>query len=187
VGGAIYAAFSQGARLWHYALTSKPSIDLDLICDKMKLELHNALLDSAHPLTGREDGFQFFTITSMITDKNQKKIFGEHDRPVRTNYYYDKTTGQLIRAQEEYTDLLSTELHKVKPLRKVILQGVRDCKFSYYVGQNQRKERIWRKNWEEQCLPQGIRMTIESDSINKGQSWDQMISIRSGTCSMEKV
>jgi hypothetical protein len=187
VGGVIYSAFSQGAKLWHYAQTSKPSIDLDLICDKMKVELHNALLDSDKPFAGREDGFQFFLMATGPSEDTQKKIFGDQMRPVRLRYYYDKGTAQIVRAKEEYTELLSTELHKKQPASKVIFQGVRDCKFSYYVGQNQRGEHIWRKNWDEQCLPQAVRMTIESALAGKDQSWDQIMSIRSGTCTTEKT
>ncbi len=186
IGAALYAAFSQGARLARAAAEAKPFLDLDILYDKMTVDLRNVIPDPPGAFSGNEEVFQFVTLSSEPAGAEMQKKFGEFKRPLLVGYYYDSHEQALVKMRKEYTDVLNADPRK-KPDGKVILKHVKNCKFSYYGGRNQRGDRVWRKLWKEKCLPKGVRIVIELDDLKKNRKMDQVIAIQGETCSGASV
>ncbi len=84
--------------------------------------------------------------------------------PCRISYYFDASNSSIMRAVEEFTQVITAE-GKVNPeinLGKgsVFLSNVQEVKFAYLYLSLTQNDYIWANEWEYDYLPSAVKITI---------------------------
>lgn len=185
---AVYTTFSQGMKLWQRSLREQPDLDVELFLEKATVDLRNAFAYGQAGFSGTESSLEFIRVDAKDVTLRDGKAF-RAAVPVRVRYsikrenavsgkggrgdgsfaskaqtvagdnLYDRKC--VSRTEESYQKILEPKTEGgVREGR--IAAGLRTCSFQYYVWDDHRKVREWRRKWSGPGCPEAVKITIGS-------------------------
>jgi len=112
----------------------------------------------------------------FLTGSKEKVSFGQivDDRPCRVTYFFDITTGGLMRNVDNLADILTQEGTidaELKSKPAVFLRKVKALNFSYLYFDSLKKVYAWVEEWERKdALPLAIKLNLTTDKQNYVQT-----------------
>ena len=172
LGTAIYATFAQGLRLWTRASKDRGEWKLDLWGERLTGDLRNAFHDPQWAMKGNQTEFFFATLGSDGTRLSVPPV------PVYFQYVFDSKAGTVISRKYAFEEVL-TAAKKLPRTSDSILDRVISFALEYYTYDSRAKDYRWVSQWNKDCFPETVKITIETQSMNH-HKWVRMIPMPTG-------
>lgn len=160
LGGVLYRTFSSGVLLWGRGVKDQGEWRAELFLEKLTTELRNAFQDPQWLFQGTKQELYFSTLAA---DSLHNKGTASNLGLAYFHYGFDPTQ-KILRVQKfRFEDVFAPE-----PVFKgavPVLNQVRNILFEYYYYDPSWKKYEWIPVWEKEknCLPEAIRVTVESE------------------------
>ncbi|MFC1807264.1 hypothetical protein ACFL0T_02720 [Candidatus Omnitrophota bacterium] len=148
---AIYSSLSSGLRIWNRINIEVPEENVNILFDKLRVDLRNSFEYNGMIFSGGIEGVEFPTIVG--SRQLGAKTVG------RISYKYDSFARALKRVQRDYAQVYADK----GGFEGYVLTGLRRIRFSYYSFDEQKREYIWKKEWASGFLPLAVRVEVELD------------------------
>ena len=103
VGITVYAAFSNGVRLWKRINQKSPKGDVNVFFAKISRDLRSLVRHSTVSFSGESDSISFATFVISETEEGVKKDLG------MVNYYFEKRESTITKKRSNYSELYLDE------------------------------------------------------------------------------
>lgn len=161
---AIYAALSNGVRIWQRVNQNNPNEDLIIFLDKFSRDLRNSFKFTGISFIGEEDQLEF---TTLVNSTNLKiKTVG------KVSYRYSTTSETLIRQQKDFSQAY---LGSNTPTQK--LDGVVSLQFKYYLFDTEIGEYYFTERWSKTQSPLAVRIELEFNDGTKNRKITKTVSL----------
>lgn len=168
LGSAVYSTFAQGVRLWTRAAKDRGEWKVDLWVEKMTGDLRNSFWDPKYPLKGTRTEFFFATLTY------DTKAALREGSPVYVHYFFDPKGGGVVSQKNTFENfLMSRSMPKTSTS---VLEKVVAFELEYYGYDPKAKIHRWESQWNKDCFPKAVKITIEPEQMNH-RKWIRMISM----------
>lgn len=158
LGGVIYVTFSQGLKIWNAAVKENAPWKRELFFEEFKSELRNAYVGGDPGLEGRSDSFEFYTF-----GRERRGAEGKiREVPVKIRYVFDSAQKAVNKEKIPYEYVLNPG---PAATRESVLEGVSAWSVEYYQYPKKGKaaQASWVNRWTEPCLPEAIKITLNSE------------------------
>ena len=172
LGAAVYTTFSQGVRLWTRASKDSGEWNVDLWGERLTEDLRNAFRDSKWALKGTQT--ELFFATSGI-DASRAWV---QPVPIYLLYLFDPKTGEVISRKYAFEEALTAVKEPPKTF-DTVLKKVISFRLEYYAYDDRAKDYRWVSQWNKDCFPETVKITIETQSMHH-QKWVRMIQMPTG-------
>jgi prepilin-type N-terminal cleavage/methylation domain-containing protein len=143
---AIYSTFASGARIWQRINKLSLNEDINIFFDRFTGDVKNSVDFTGLRFQGKPDRFELPTLVS--SSALEAKTIGL--------VTYSCTSDAVMRSQADYSQLYQDA--QIAP--RHVLAGLRSCKFSYYLYDEEKKEYFWVEEWAKDELPRAVRMVL---------------------------
>lgn len=153
---AIYSTFNSGLKV----LRKVKDIDLAQQSFIFKIERFSKELRQLVPLR-----------KLLLSGAKESVSFGAlvDEEPCRLTYYFDKSSGNLMRQTDRLAEII-TEEKKIDPELKskgaVFLKKANEIKFAYLYRDLKKNVYAWAEEWKENFLPLAVQLTVSCDKQN---------------------
>jgi prepilin-type N-terminal cleavage/methylation domain-containing protein len=168
LGVAVYTAFAQGVRLWARAGKDRGEWKVDLWVEKMTGDLRNSFWDPQCPFKGNRTDFSFATLAH---DSSAALMEGS---PVYFRYAFDLKAGGVISEKTPFENLLMSP--SASKVSVSVLGKVAAFELEYYGYDSKMKAHRWETQWNKDCFPEAVKITIEPEKMNH-RKWTRVISM----------
>lgn len=160
--GAIYVTFAQGIRVWHAAVRKSENGKHEFFFEQFKSDLRNAYQNGKIALTGQGPMIEFYT---QITDVRgvDGDQYAMRRMPARIRYRFDPNKKVIYKETDFYEKILNPKSKVASG--KPALQNVTGVKFEYYRHPSKESAASWLKDWTSSCLPEAVKITIDSNTL----------------------
>ena len=168
LGLAVYSTFAQGVRLWTRASKDRGEWKVDLWVEKMTGDLRNSFWDSKCPLKGTRTEISFATLTHDAVGARREGL------PIYSHYVFDSKSEAVIFQKNTFENGLMS-----RPIPKMatsVLEKIVAFELEYYSYDPKAKVYRWESQWNKDCFPEAVKITIEPEQMNH-HKWIRMISI----------
>ncbi len=148
VGIAVYAAFSNGIRLWKKINQELPQEGISIFFEEISYDLRSFVKHSTVPFSGGPDSISFATFVVSETEEGVKRDLG------MVSYCFEKGEDAISREQSNYSQLYLSE---PGPARR-LLRGVDFLTFRYYCYDPENEKYIWLDAWNADEAPPGVNV-----------------------------
>lgn len=156
----MYTTFSQGLKLWRYAITPRPDWEMDLFMEKFGRDLRSSFAFEPVSFKGKGDHAQFFTLLS------KRPVSGEISQiPVQVRYFFNPTENTVYTEEINYPRMLRESPGPVET-RKA-LEGVSGFNLEYYTRDPLTREWRWKASWDVSCLPRAVKLSLDLGAENR--------------------
>lgn len=157
VAAAIYAVFSQSAKLWSRAAQQKPEWEIDLFFERISSELRNAYVNAGIGLDGTAESVEFFTlVTSVDRDFSPSPV----RLPAKVRYYYDPVKRTVYREQTGYRKVLYPK-GSAAAAAEAVAGNIDGFSVQFYHENVRSKSVVWKKLWREPCFPRALKISLD--------------------------
>ena len=172
LGAAIYATFSQGIRLWTRTSRDSGEWRVDLWGEKLTEGLRNAFRDPKWAMKGTRTELFFATL-----GRDENRAFVQ-PVPVYYQYVFDPKAGTVESHKYVFEEVLAA-VEKRPKVYDSILGKVISFGLEYYTYDVKAKEYRWVSQWNKDCFPETVKITIETQPMNH-HKWVRMIPMPTG-------
>jgi len=168
LGIAVYSTLSQGVRLWTRTSKDRGEWKVDLWMEKMTEDIRNSFWDARYPLKGTRTELFFPTLTHDANKAIRQGV------PVYFHYVFEPGKGGVVSQKNTFENMLlplATSQKTVSFLDKIVA-----FELEYYGYDSQAKSYRWESQWNKDCFPKAVKITIEPEQMNH-RKWVRMISI----------
>lgn len=161
----VYTTFSQGVRLWTRAAKDRGEWKVDLWVEKMTGELRNSFQDPKWTLKGTRTELFFATLL-------HEGMGGGEGIPAYFRYFFDPKSKTVVSQRYAFEDVLaspSAPKAAVASLEKILAFDL-----EYYAYDSRSKAYHWQSQWNKDCFPETVKITIEPEQMNH-RKWIRMI------------
>ena len=181
LGGIIYAALSQGLRLWKRSMSVNAPIDRDIFFEQFTSDLHNVFNYSLGSFVGEDRAIQFYALRPGKSHPSLRQEDTDNE-PVRVAYLWDSNRAHWIRTQQPYQKILYPNAPGPEA-KQVYKTGISQPSLEYYAYDTSAKSFRWNPSWTKQrCLPYAIKINFEASAQDFNQKLSKVISIPAGGC-----
>ena len=167
LGTAVYTTFAQGVRLWTRASKDRGEWKVDLWFEKMTEDVRNVFLDPRWALKGTRAELVFATLRHEGGE-------GSEGVPAYFRYAFDPQTKSVVSQRYAFEDVLASKSLPKAPV--AVLEKIVAFNLEYYAYDPKLKAYHWYSQWNKDCFPETVKITIEPEQMNHRQ-WVRMISI----------
>ena len=165
---AIYAALNNGIKIWQRINKELPEQDLLIFFDKFSNDLKNSFPFQGISFTGTENMLGFATLVS--SPRLQNRTIG------KVTYFYDSASEVLHRQQQDFSQVYNQE--ESENIKSI--SNIKSLNFHYYFYDTERKSYSWQYDWQNEKLPQAVRMELELDDGKEVRKFTKTVSIPVG-------
>ncbi len=159
LAGAMYTTFSQGLKLWRYAMMPRPEWEMDLFMEKFGRDLRSAFIFRPGSFKGQADLLEFSTLSSRVQTSG-----GSFQIPVQTRYYFTSSENAVYAEKTDYPRMLRGAPGPAET-RKA-LEGVSGFGLEYYARDPRTREWQWKASWDADCLPRAVKLSLDLGAGN---------------------
>ena len=161
IGLAIFTTLSNGIRIWQRLNQSVAQEDVNIFFERIAGELRNTFQFSIVNLHGEIDQITFNTfVVTPGSSLPQETGIGQ------VVYRFDKSNKQIIRERRNYSQIYKGSGGS----RQELLSGIDSLSFNYYFYDQQAREYVWLEEWQEDNLPEAVRIELEFDDGQQSRS-----------------
>ena len=167
LGIVVYTTFSQGVRLWTRTAKDHGEWKVDLWVEKITADLRNVFQDPQWPMKGTRTELAFAT----LLHEAHGNISGT---PSYFRYFFDSNAQSVVCQRYAFENVLMS-----KPSPQVTmpaLEKIVSFDLEYYTYDPKAKAYHWRSQWNKDCFPETVKITIEPEQMNH-RKWIRMIPI----------
>jgi prepilin-type N-terminal cleavage/methylation domain-containing protein len=172
LGVAIYATFSQGVRLWTRTSGDRGEWKVDLWGERLIEGLRNAFRDPQWAMKGTSTEIFFATL-----EQEKGRAFVQ-PVPAYFHYIFDPKAGAAVSRRYAFEEIFTAAQEPPRAsdsvLPKVISFGL-----EYYGYDARAKDYRWVSQWNKDCFPETVKITIETRSMNH-YKWARMVPVPAG-------
>lgn len=148
LGFSVYAALSNGIRLWKRINQEVPQEDVNIFFVKMSDDLRSLIRHSDIVFSGKQDSISFATFIVSDAEESSKKDIG------MVSYRLEKGERAVSREQSNYS-----QIYLSKPGRtRQLLSDVVSFKLRYYCYDSENEEYLWLDSWDADDAPPGVEV-----------------------------
>jgi len=167
LGIVVYTTFSQGVRLWTRTAKDHGEWKVDLWVEKITADLRNVFQDPQWPLKGTRTELVFATLRHEANGS----IAGT---PAYFRYVFDPNTQAVVCRRYAFEDVLMAKSSPQSTLSA--LEKILAFDLEYYAYDPKAKAYHWQSQWNKDCFPETVKITIEPEQMNH-RKWIRMIQI----------
>lgn len=172
LGAAIYTTFSQGVRLWTRTSGDRGEWKVDLWGEKLIEGLRNAFRDSQWVMKGTSTEISFATL-----GQEEGRPFVQ-PVPVYFHYIFDPKAEAVVSRKYAFEEVLSAA-QKAPGKSDSVLNKAISFGLEYYSYDAKAKDYRWTSQWNKDCFPETVKITVETKSMNH-YKWVRMIQMPAG-------
>ena len=165
LGTVVYTTFAQGVRLWTRAAKDRGEWKVDLWVEKMTGDLRNVFQDPKWALKGTRTELFFATLHHEG---------GFEEIPAYFRYFFDPKAEAVVSQRYAFEDVLASK-SAPKPVVSA-LEKILAFDLEYYAYDAKLKAYRWQSQWNKDCFPETVKITIEPEQMNH-RKWIRMITI----------
>jgi prepilin-type N-terminal cleavage/methylation domain-containing protein len=165
---AIYAALSNGIKIWQRINTILPEEGISIFMEKLTSDLKNAVKFQSLSFIGEEDNVEFVKI--IQSHRLEKMTVG------KTAYLLDNASGMLKRHEKDISHIYQEK----DGVAYDMLAGVEGVNFWYYRYDKDNDDYIWEREWDRQGLPLAVRVEFIIGKENASEKFTKTISMPVG-------
>lgn len=165
LGTAVYATFAQGVRLWTRTSVDRGEWKVDLWVEKMTGDLRNAFRDPQWAFKGSKTEISFATLAAGRGMKAAPEYF---------HYAFDPQSQTVMEQKYSFENILMRDASK--GVSKILLEKILAFDLEYYSYDPKVKAYRWSSQWNKDCLPKTVKITIEPERMNH-RKWTRMIQV----------
>jgi len=167
LGTAVYTTFAQGVRLWTRVAKDRGEWKVDLWVEKMTGDIKNVFQDPQWVLKGTRSELVFATL-------RHERSGSFEGVPAYFRYAFDPQAKSLVSRKYAFEDVLAS---KSSPEAHVsVLEKILAFDLEYYAYDPKLKTYRWYSQWNKDCFPETVKITIEPAEMNH-RKWIRMIPI----------
>jgi prepilin-type N-terminal cleavage/methylation domain-containing protein len=146
---AIYGTLSKGVDIWEKVNTQIYQEDFSIFLEKLTSDLRNSFEYADLAFAGSEDKLEFATFVDnpRLAARTVGKVI----------YFYSSSEKMINRRQLDYSQIYQNTLVPSQDA----LGEVGSLRFSYYFFDSEKKEYVWNDVWENEGVPEAVRIEIE--------------------------
>jgi prepilin-type N-terminal cleavage/methylation domain-containing protein len=146
---AIYGTLSKGVDIWKKVNTQIYQEDFSIFLEKLTSDLRNSFEYADLAFAGSEDKLEFATFVDnpRLAARTVGKVI----------YFYSSSEKMINRRQLDYSQIYRNTLVPSQDA----LGEVGSLRFSYYFFDSEKNEYVWNDVWENQGVPEAVRIEIE--------------------------
>lgn len=180
LGLSVFNIFSQGLKLWKRASSVVPDVDSDIVFEKITADLSNAYQSNMAAFEGADTMMRFFSYSRRNYDVNNPEIQIRHPKAVQ---YLFVPEGKLLARSEEPLEILLAKDAKTRQIPyKVVVKGLKECRFEYYHLDDKKNEFQWKPYWNGNCLPKAVRISLNYDDERRMENFVKVVSLPANSC-----
>lgn len=168
LGLAVYTTLTQGLRLWARAAKDRGEWKVDLWTEKTIGNLRNTFQDPLWPLKGTRTELFFPTLLHEGGEKFSGGI------PVYFRFTFDSKAQTVAAQRYPFEDVLMSRSESKTAVS--VLEKILDFQLEYYTYDPKAKAYRWESQWNKDCFPETVKITIEPEQMNH-RKWVRMINI----------
>lgn len=157
LGGAVFASFSQGIRIWQRAVQQSELGDEEFFFETIRSELRNAFVYDGIAFEGQSEKFDFYGLMSRQIGKASSS--GYSKVPAHIQYRFLPSEKSIQKEVTFYEKMLDGKREVSE--NKIVLDKVENVKFEYDKRQKERFGSVWMKSWKDSCFPGAIKATMQ--------------------------
>ena len=161
----VYTTFAQGVRLWTRAAKDRGEWKVDLWVEKMTENLRNVFQDPLWALKGTRNELFFAALVHEAGG-------GISGSPAYFRYIFDPKTQAAGSQRYAFEDVLAAKSSPKATLS--VLEKILAFDFEYYAYDSKSKAYRWQSQWNKDCFPETVKITIEPEDMNH-RKWIRMI------------
>jgi len=166
----IMSVFSRGLDIYNRVRAyGNQQVDAVLFFEHIERDIRSIFYFSSIGFSGSNNSLSFPGLVRMGSGEKSKVSVG------RIYYYFDETTGYLVKAEQTYPLAVSKEEDTVTKRRRLF--HVKQMLFKYlYI--NSEGEYEWKDKWDSKDgIPKAVMVTIEFNSAGRDYIWSKIILI----------
>jgi hypothetical protein len=154
IGLAIFTTLNNGIKIWQRLNQTVGQEDINIFFERIARELRNTFAFNTIRFSGENHQIAFATfLTAPGVSQPQQSGIGQ------VVYYYDRANKQLIKEQRNYSQLYKGD----SGAKQELLKQINSLEFSYYYYDQESREYLWLPVWQDDYVPQAVRIKLEFD------------------------
>ena len=173
IGLAVYNVFTTGLRLWGRTYTvGMHKEDVLISLERIARDVRSQLRFQGIGFNGGTDNLSFAALIPDFSDPPTGEAGSSEPiyRPGRVRYYFNPATGQVLRSQTTYQQLVSIpSSNDSGVVSKELISNVRGFKCNYYFYNTKENKWGWSNSCSGDTLPRAVRVSITIPKISAGR------------------
>jgi len=166
IGLAVYEVFTTGLKLWGRTYTvGMHKEDVLISLERIARDVRSQLRFQGIGFNGGTDNLSFAALIPDFSDSSEP-IY----RPGRVRYYFNPATGQVLKSQTTYQQLVSIpSSNDSGVVFKELIGNVRGFNCDYYLYNTKENKWGWSNSCSGDTLPRAVRVSITIPKISAGR------------------
>lgn len=180
IGLSIFTVFSQGLKLWKRSTSVVADVDSDIVFEMITADLTNAYQSSMAPFEGADTMMRFFSYSRRNYEVENPEVRIRHPKAIQFLFVPE---GKLLARSEEPLEVLLSKNAKSRQIPyKVVVKGLKECRFEYYHLDDEKSEFQWKPYWNGNCLPKAVRISLNYDDERRVENFVKIVSLPASSC-----
>jgi prepilin-type N-terminal cleavage/methylation domain-containing protein len=180
IGLSVFTVFAQGLKLWQRAASVIPDVDSDIVFEMITADLTNAYQSNMASFEGADTMMRFFSYSRRNYEVKNPEVRIRHPKAIQ---YLFVPEGKLLARSEEPLEILLSKNAKSRQIPyKVVVKGLKECRFEYYHLDDEKSEFQWKPYWNRDCLPKAVRISLNYDDERRVENFVKIVSLPASSC-----